>query len=323
MRPALFLIGCFCFFPFTTSSSAKEYLDQSYGRHSRQVFDLWTPPGNAENRPSPLVIYIHGGGWQSGTKNDLRKSPSLVDFALRKGMAIASLEYRFLKHAPLQTIMREDIGGFVQFIRNKARAYAIDPDRIFAYGFSAGGSASLWLATHDDLADSSSSDPVKRESTRISGAGHLNGQLSYDFLVWYRFFGKEETDRFMGAQVFSRYHLKSIEDLYTSEGEQIRQDLDSYGNLSGDDAPLLIWNSLEDRSEPDYNHFVHSPNHARLLSKRANEARIKTLTLIRADGDELKDGSGTAFSFFEGLQRSLPLKKPARSLPNSESPGLD
>jgi acetyl esterase len=280
-------------------ASAKEFLDQSYGPHPRQTFDLWTPLQKAKKTLSPLVIYIHGGGWQAGTKNELRKNPGLIDLALKKGMAIASIEYRFLKHAPLQTIMREDIGGFVQFIRSRAIGFSLNKNLIFAYGVSAGGSASLWLATHDDLADPDSTDPVKRESTRVSGAGHLNAQVSYDFMVWYEFFGKEATDRFMGAQVYSRYHLHSIEDLFTPKGEQIRRDLDSYGNLSPDDPPLLLWNSLQDQPEPDYNHFVHSPNHTRILSKRAKELGIRTQTEIKADGAVLREGGVTSLQFFE------------------------
>jgi len=280
---------------------AKEYLDESYGPHPRQTFDLWTPLQKTKKTRAPLVIYIHGGGWQAGTKNELRKNPGLIDLALKKGMAIASIGYRFLKHAPLQTIMREDIGGFVQHVRAKASSYSINPRRVFAYGVSAGASASLWLATHDDLADPKNPDPVKHESTRISGAGHLNGQLSYDFMVWYEFFGKEATDRFMGEQVYSRYHLKSIEDLFTPAGEAIREDLDSYGNLSPDDPPLFLWNSLQDQTEPDYNHFVHSPNHTRILSKRATELGIRTQTEIKADGAVLREGGVSALQFFEKI----------------------
>ncbi|MBU6155033.1 MAG: alpha/beta hydrolase [Bdellovibrionales bacterium] len=301
--PALALVLNFLV-SFAPQAFAKEFLNQSYGPHPRQIFDLWTPLQKTKKTPTPLVIYIHGGGWQAGTKDELRKNPRLIDIALKKGLAIASLEYRFLKHAPLQTIMKEDIGGFVQYIRSRASGFSLNKALIFAYGVSAGGSASLWLATHDDLANPDSPDPVKRESTRISGAGHLNAQVSYDFMVWYEFFGKEATDRFMGAQVYSRYHLHSIEDLFTAKGEQIRKDLDSYGNLSSDDPPLLLWNSLQDRSEPDYNHFVHSPDHTRILSKRAKELGIPTQTEIKADGAVLRESGVTALQFFQDLLKT-------------------
>ncbi|NDG83719.1 MAG: hypothetical protein EBX52_01615 [Proteobacteria bacterium] len=279
----------------TGGSGTTELLDQHYGHHPRQTFDLWVP----ESRdPVPLVIYIHGGGWVSGSKDEMRERTTARGRYLKKGIAVASLEYRFLNHAALQTIMREDIGGFVQFIRANASKYKINPKKIMAYGASAGASASLWLATHDDLADPASSDPVKRESTRILAGGHLNGQLSYDFTVWYRFFGEALTDRFMGAQVYSRYHLKSKADIYTETGKAIRQDLDSYGNMSPDDAPLFLWASLEDDLARDYNHFVHSPRHAELLSDRAEEIGLKHETHIRSCGTGTPDPELSVYEFF-------------------------
>jgi hypothetical protein len=167
-----------------------------------------------------------------------------------------------------------------------------------AYGASAGASASLWLATHDDLADPGSSDPVKRQSTRILAAGHLNGQLSYDFTVWYRFFGEKLTDRFMEEQVYSRYHLHSKADLFTEEGVRIRKDLDSYGNLDASDAPLFLWASLDDDLTRDYNHFVHSPRHAELLSDRADEVGLKHETHIRSCGTGTPDAELSVYEFF-------------------------
>jgi len=46
------------------------YADVAYGEHERQVFDLWiTKPSN--DRPTPLAIYIHGGGFRGGDKNSI------------------------------------------------------------------------------------------------------------------------------------------------------------------------------------------------------------------------------------------------------------
>jgi hypothetical protein len=275
-----------------------EQLDLHYGKHARQIFDLWTP---AQKKSSPLVVYIHGGGWQAGSKDEMRKAPGTRARFLNSGIAFAAINYRFLKHAPLQTIMREDIGGFIQYIRLHARKYGIDKNRIYAYGYSAGGSASLWLASHDDLAAPDSRSRMKRESTRIQGAGHMNAQVSYDFYVWYRIFGKEMTDRFMKDQVYSRYHFKSAAELDTEHGIEVRKDLDMYGNLSADDAPILFWNNLDDSIDRDHNHFVHSPRHTRELSARAIELGIPQRTEIRADGVTAPNGHESAFKFFKEL----------------------
>jgi hypothetical protein len=281
--------------PVTAEAKALEILDRHYGPHEREIFDLWVPD---RKLPAPLVIYIHGGGWTSGSKDDLRKDKPLIEKYNKAGLAIAAINYRYLKHAPLQTIMREDIGGFVQFMRLHAKDFHIDPKRIMPFGYSAGGSASLWLATHDDIADPASKASRKHESSRVLAAAHLNAQVSYDFLVWYKLFGKELTDRFLKDQVWSRYHFNSLDDLYTPKGIEVRQDLDMYGNLSSDDPPILFYNSLSDEPEKDYNHFVHSPRHARHLGEKALKLNIGAKVLIQADGTGVKSANEAVFNFF-------------------------
>jgi len=282
--------------PFTAlADQARELLDQHYGAHERQIFDLWTP---ASGKKTPLVIYIHGGGWSVGSKDEMRANKLIIKKYNNAGIAVAAINYRFLKHAPLQTIMREDIAGFVQFMRFHSDEYNIDKKLIMPYGVSAGGSASLWLATHDDIADADAVEPMKRESSRVFAAGHLNAQVSYDYFVWYKYLGKENTDRFMGDQVWSRYHFDSFDQLNTEEGIRVRKDLDMYGNMTADDAPILFYNSLDDDLTRDANHFIHSPNHTRLLSMKAETLGLDCETHIRADGDVMLSTHGMMFDYF-------------------------
>ena len=39
-----------------------------YGSHERQVFDFWKAPSASAAQPAPLVFYIHGGSWKTGSK---------------------------------------------------------------------------------------------------------------------------------------------------------------------------------------------------------------------------------------------------------------
>jgi acetyl esterase/lipase len=73
-----------------------------------------------------------------------------------------------------------DAARALQTIRSKASEWNIDPQRIGATGGSAGACTSLWLALHDDLADTKSSDPIARESTRLTCAAVLGAQTSLD-----------------------------------------------------------------------------------------------------------------------------------------------
>jgi hypothetical protein len=262
--------------------SLKEFhADVPYGSHERQIFDVWLP--KSLNK-TPLVIYIHGGGFVQGSKDEMRNH-RIIDKYLKAGVAFAAINYRFLKHISLQQIMREDMAGFVQFIRYNSKKYNIDKKLIMSHGFSAGGSASLWLGTHDDIADLDNLNPVKRESSRIIAAGHLSAQVSYDFIDWYHYFDPAKVDLYLGKQVWSRYHLESKDELFTEKGIAIRQDLDMFENMSSDDAPVLFWNGLPDRESEDNNHFMHSPRHAQLLYERAQSVGLEAEIIL--DGDRI------------------------------------
>jgi pimeloyl-ACP methyl ester carboxylesterase len=297
--------------PMVASAKPAEFINEPYGSHERQVFDLWMPKG-AWFKKAPLVIFIHGGGWSVGSKDEFGKNQGIIRKFNRTGFAVAAINYRFLKHANLQTIMKEDIGGFVQFIRYHSDHYRIDKKRIMAYGYSAGASASLWLATHPDLADPESPNPIKRESSRIMAAGHANGQVSYDYQVWFDHFGKENTLHFMKDQVWSRYGLKSLDDLYTAEGIRIRNELNMFGHLSSDDAPLFIYNDLADDETRDGNHFIHSPRHARILAHQARSLGLTVETHIRADGGITLSAHQVAHDFFEDQLNRIKERKKNR-----------
>jgi pimeloyl-ACP methyl ester carboxylesterase len=260
----LFLIVLCCNSAF--ASRPLKLLNQAYGPHERNVFDIISP---RVFKKVPLVVFIHGGGWVQGDKSEIYDHLPLIKKYLKSGIAFATINYRFLKHAPLQTIMREDIGGFIQYIRAYHRRFNIDPEKIMVFGTSAGGSAALWLATHDDLANRRSSNIVKNQSTRILAAGHVNAQVSYDFHEWFHFFGEDVTLNFLTTDVWRRYHFNSLSDLYTPEGEEVRKSLNSFANYSRDDAEVLFYNSYASGPSKTRDHFLHAPRHAEILFERS------------------------------------------------------
>src|SRR5687767_7388939 len=68
--------------------------DGKYGTHERNVFDLWKPKSK---NPAPLVIYIHGGGFNSGSKEKL--SVNQLNLLLKNGFAVMAINYRLLPEA--------------------------------------------------------------------------------------------------------------------------------------------------------------------------------------------------------------------------------
>lgn len=150
-----------------------------YGKDPMQVMDFW----KAESAtPTPLVFFIHGGGWNANDKN---KVAGLRKY-LPAGISVVSINYRFVRQADAAGIKPpvkwalEDAARALQFVRSKAGEWNIDKTRIGASGGSAGACSSLWLAFHDDMANPESTDPIARESTRLSCAGLVGAQTSLD-----------------------------------------------------------------------------------------------------------------------------------------------
>ncbi len=150
-----------------------------YGPHERQVLDWWRADSA---QPTPVVFFIHGGGWIFGDKNLVTG----VETYLAAGLSVVSINYRYTSQAvaagisPPVKAPLEDAARALQFVRSRAEMWNLDPTRIGATGRSAGACASLWLAFHDDLADPKSPDPIARESTRLLCAAVVRAQTTLD-----------------------------------------------------------------------------------------------------------------------------------------------
>ena len=95
---------------------------------------------------------------------------------LDAGISCASINYRLLP-ASTYPVIFEDAARAVQFLRTQAAQWNFDPTNIAAGGTSAGASMALWLAFQDDMAQPQSSDPVARQSTRVTSVVSHNGPV--------------------------------------------------------------------------------------------------------------------------------------------------
>jgi acetyl esterase/lipase len=105
-----------------------------------QTLDLYLPE-DAPDHALPLIVSVHGGGWQAGSKDPC----PAVGFVPR-GYVVASVEYRFSQkaHFPAQI---QDCQAAIRWLRANHEKYHIDPDRIGAFGGSAGGHLVALLGT--------------------------------------------------------------------------------------------------------------------------------------------------------------------------------
>ena len=156
----------------TIAKQKPSFENYPYGEDERNVFDIWL----AESKnPTPLAVYIHGGGFRSGSKEKL--SQEKLTALLDAGISVAAINYRFVTTDPLPTA-HHDAKRAIQVMRSKASEWNIDKERVAAFGGSAGAQICMWLAYSDDMADAASDDPVERESTRLICVATAGGQTS-------------------------------------------------------------------------------------------------------------------------------------------------
>ena len=226
----------------------------AYGKQERQVLHLWLPK---TKDPAPLVLHFHGGGFVTG---DIRQKTHNRTAAMcnAAGIAYADVEYRLLNQAMLHEIM-DDCALALQFLRYNAEKYNLDKNRVASYGESAGASASLWLATVDDIADANAKDPVRRESSRLIAAGGFMVQATFDVVQWPKILGlpEEKTPywRMMNSSK-ARFSEKRFNEL--------RKHMDMLGNMDKNDPPMHFSPGREDKG-------VHSQLFVEVLKKRAKE----------------------------------------------------
>jgi len=90
-------------------------------------------------KPAPLLVFIHGGGWNHGNRSDYL--PYLIPFA-QKGYITATVSYRLLKDGTYPACV-EDIQDAVKWFFSNGESYGYDADRIALIGGSAGGHLAL------------------------------------------------------------------------------------------------------------------------------------------------------------------------------------
>lgn len=109
----------------------------------RQKLNITVPK---KGGPYPLIVFVHGGAWLKGNKEVTPNCP------LFNGYALASINYRLSTQAPFPAQI-QDCKTAIRFLRSHAADFNIDPNRIGAWGASAGGHLVALLATTDGVAE--------------------------------------------------------------------------------------------------------------------------------------------------------------------------
>lgn len=114
----------------------------------RQKLDLYLPKKRATDKPLPVVVFIHGGGWRAGDKSS--GAGNVSRFVASGDYAGVSVGYRLTNEAqwPAQI---HDCKAAIRWIRGNAKELNLDPDKIAVWGSSAGGHLVSMLGTSGDV----------------------------------------------------------------------------------------------------------------------------------------------------------------------------
>lgn len=254
-----------------------------YGPFERNVLDLWKAKST---QPTPLVIFIHGGGFRQGDKSNL--APGLLSRCLDAGISVASINYRLSNQATFPAPMLDGARA-IQFLRSRAAEWNLDPRRFAATGGSAGAGISLWVGFHDDLADPKSADPVARQSTRLTCMAVMGAQASYD-PRWIK--------KVIGGRAHEHPALKPFyglkdDELDSPRAHKMYEEASPINYITAGDPPVFLFYNepkgpLPENAQPGQG--IHHPRFGEALKEKLEPLKIEC---ILRHSDDYK-GKGNA-----------------------------
>lgn len=202
--------------PYAIRGNSKLHLDIHY-------------PAEATRPPYPTLLWIHGGGWRNGS----RQNWHLVDWLPEKGFAVVSIDYRLTGTAPFPAQI-EDCVSALEWIGNNGERYNLDTDKIFTAGLSAGAHLATLLGTSGNHFAAN-----KTELLTIRGILHFYGPCDFLSLMKY---AKEPNDT-LNTDKSPVFGLLGGP---LRENETLAKEASPVTYLDGNDPPLLIFVGTND-----------------------------------------------------------------------------
>ena len=226
------------------TSLTPTHADVAYANTSvTQKLDLYLPPGEG---PHPVVVNIHGGGFKLGDKSMVDQA--LAQTLLDSGYAVASIDYRLSGEAIFPAAVF-DAKAAVRFLRANAATYKLNPDKIAAFGQSAGGNLASMLGTSGDVAEFD--DPSLGNAETSSRV-----QVVIDWFGPNDFAQMDAQAKAQGCSSSDQTHnaADSFESLYLGvavpDAPELVQQANPMTYISPDDPPFLIQKGDSDCTVP-------------------------------------------------------------------------
>ncbi len=199
--------------------------DISFGKGGKKdlQLDLARPVG--VKGPVPCIVCVHGGGWRLGSRQDLSRpnkdfgNKSLIEAIAARGYVAVSVSYRLSQEDRFPAAV-EDVKCAVRWLRANAKKLGIDPDRIGAVGFSAGGHLVCMLgACHKDDGLEGTGGNAE-QSSRVQAVCSFFGPTDFTSKNWTEDVEKTFLEPFLGAtfEMDKAIYKKASPIVYVTKG---------------------------------------------------------------------------------------------------------
>lgn len=229
-----------------------------------QKLDLYLPEKPAD-RPLPLIVHIHGGGWMGGSK-----FPCGVMHMVTKGYVVASIEYRFSQKAKFPAQI-QDCQAAIRWLRANSKQYGIDPERVGVVGGSAGGHLSALVGTAGGKKAFAPIGGNEEQSDRVQAVCDIFGPANFGTVM-------KQADE--DKNVRNIFKFNSPSDPYSQligvslEGNKEKTDAVSPVHyVSKDNPPILILHGTHDALVP----LAQSEEFATALKEKGVEVWLQKL----------------------------------------------
>jgi len=227
-----------------THGATRKWIDIAYATASpAQKLDLYLP--NDGKGPFPVIFAVHGGGFLAGDKSSPQVQPEMD--GLTRGYAVVCVNYRLSREAIFPAAIL-DLKAALRFLRANAAKFNLDPERIAAWGDSAGGNLASMLGATAGV-------PALEDLTMGNAGESSNVQAVVDFYGPTDFANMDNAFAYSGITQHmihssaDSYESRYMGFLITSYPEKARRaDPETY--ISASAPPFFIENGDKDLTVP-------------------------------------------------------------------------
>ncbi|WP_404306105.1 alpha/beta fold hydrolase [Neorhodopirellula lusitana] len=265
----------------------KSFRDVTYKQVGKRKLgmDIYLPT-DRKFAPSPVIYYVHGGGWAAGSKRNFAKPLMLPVFhqLADSGFVCVSVDYRLCRKGSgvqMRDCVTDAMDG-LRFLNKHHQQYVIDPDRIVVFGDSAGGQLAQMLAYASPAKFPGDQELVSFDVQPLAGISWYGPSDFTDVNLFKTDLSDKNPDRF-GARIVGTNGSYA-------KNPQAFEEMSPYFWIKKDSPPMLVLQGDTDATIP-LPHAIHLKETADRIGAEVEMLVVKNAghNWRKAGGDPVPD----------------------------------